>query len=77
MFVVLLTGTFSYYQEAQSNKIMESFKDLIPHKAFVLRDGSIKEIEPKFLVIGDIVEISGGDQVPADIFICECKYNII
>lgn len=28
--VVLVTGIFSYYQEFKSNKIMESFKHMIP-----------------------------------------------
>ena len=28
--VVIVTGCFSYYQEAKSSKIMESFKNLIP-----------------------------------------------
>lgn len=28
--VVIITGIFSYYQEAKSSKIMESFKNLIP-----------------------------------------------
>ena len=69
--VVILTGAFAYYQESKSSAIMDSFKDLIPRKAFVLRHGIIQEIEPINLVIGDIVEISGGNQVPADILIFE------
>lgn len=28
--VVVVTGCFSYYQEAKSSRIMESFKNLIP-----------------------------------------------
>lgn len=28
--VVMITGCFSYYQEAKSSKIMESFKNLVP-----------------------------------------------
>ena len=28
--VVIITGCFSYYQEAKSSKIMESFKNLVP-----------------------------------------------
>ena len=34
--VVVITGCFSYYQEAKSSKIMESFKNLVPQvSAFV------------------------------------------
>ena len=32
--VVIITGVFSYYQEAKSSKIMESFKNLIPQVSF-------------------------------------------
>ena len=28
--VVVVTGCFSYYQEAKSSKIMESFKNMVP-----------------------------------------------
>lgn len=28
--VVMITGCFSYYQEAKSSKIMESFKNMVP-----------------------------------------------
>lgn len=28
--VVVVTGVFSYYQEAKSSKIMDSFKNLVP-----------------------------------------------
>ena len=28
--VVIITGCFSYYQEAKSSKIMESFKNMVP-----------------------------------------------
>jgi len=32
--VVVITGCFSYYQEAKSSRIMESFKDMIPQVCF-------------------------------------------
>ena len=28
--VVVVTGCFSYYQEAKSSRIMDSFKDMVP-----------------------------------------------
>ncbi|CAL8275503.1 unnamed protein product [Arctogadus glacialis] len=38
--VVIITGCFfSYYQEAKSSKIMDSFKNLVPQQALVVRDG--------------------------------------
>lgn len=34
--VVLVTGIFSYYQEAKSSKIMESFKSMVPQVSAIL-----------------------------------------
>uniref|UniRef100_A0A6Q2XHX3 Sodium/potassium-transporting ATPase subunit alpha n=1 Tax=Esox lucius TaxID=8010 RepID=A0A6Q2XHX3_ESOLU len=37
--VVIVTGCFSYFQEAKSSKIMESFKNMVPQQALVIREG--------------------------------------
>merc|ERR1711962_1778693 len=71
--VVILTGIFSYYQEAKSSKIMESFKKMVPQEAVVLRDGEKKNIKADELTIGDIVEIKFGDRIPADLRVLEAR----
>ena len=63
----MVTGCFSYYQEAKSSAIMASFEKMVPQKATVIRDGQKKEIKAEELVVGDVVEVKGGDRVPADI----------
>ncbi|XP_011928710.1 PREDICTED: potassium-transporting ATPase alpha chain 2-like isoform X2 [Cercocebus atys] len=65
--VVIFTGIFAYYQEAKSTNIMSSFKKMIPQQALVIRDSEKKTIPSEQLVVGDIVEVKGGDQIPADI----------
>ena len=65
--VVLITGIFSYMQEAKSEKIMEGFKNMIPKRCKVLRDGQIAEMEATDLVKGDVVFLNEGDQIPADL----------
>ncbi|EDL39029.1 mCG142116 [Mus musculus] len=65
--VVIITGCFSYYQEAKSSKIMESFKNMVPQQALVIRDGEKMQINVRDVVLGDLVEVKGGDQIPADI----------
>nr|XP_021506251.1 sodium/potassium-transporting ATPase subunit alpha-4 [Meriones unguiculatus] len=65
--VVIITGCFSYYQESKSSKIMESFKTMVPQQALVIRDGEKMQIDVKEVVLGDLVEVKGGDQIPADI----------
>merc|ERR1711910_221360 len=71
--VVTVTGVFSYYQEAKSAKIMESFKNLVPQFALVVRDGKKIEIEAKELTLGDIVDVQFGDRIPADIRILDSR----
>ncbi|XP_062390800.1 sodium/potassium-transporting ATPase subunit alpha-1b isoform X1 [Sardina pilchardus] len=65
--VVIITGCFSYYQESKSSKIMDSFKSLVPQQALVLRDGEKQNINAVTVVVGDLVEVKGGDRIPADI----------
>ena len=65
--VVMITATFSYLQEAKSEKIMEGFKSMIPKKCKCIRNGKAVVIDAWELVPGDVVELNDGDQVPADI----------
>uniref|UniRef100_A0A8D3DLJ1 Sodium/potassium-transporting ATPase subunit alpha n=1 Tax=Scophthalmus maximus TaxID=52904 RepID=A0A8D3DLJ1_SCOMX len=65
--VVVVTGCFGYYQEFKSTNIIASFKNLVPQQAVVIRDGKKNQINAYQLVVGDLVEIKGGDRVPADI----------
>jgi sodium/potassium-transporting ATPase subunit alpha len=67
--VILITGFMSYFQSAKTAAIMASFKNFIPPKAMVWRNGAIKEVSAKELVPGDIVEIPIGSNVPADVVI--------
>jgi len=71
--VVVITGVFSYYQEAKSSSIMEGFANLVPQYALAIRDGEKVTIKAEELVIGDIVEVKFGDRVPADIRVLEAR----
>lgn len=71
MIVVMITGIFQYYQESKSSKIMESFKNMVPTIATVRRNGEKMQIATEKLVVGDIVEVKGGDRIPADIRIIQ------
>jgi sodium/potassium-transporting ATPase subunit alpha len=65
--VVVVTGVFQYFQEAKSSKIMESFKDMVPTFALVVRNGETIQIKTEDVVQGDILNVKGGDRIPADI----------
>lgn len=69
--VVIITGCFSYYQESKSSRIMESFKNMVPQYALVLRDNQKVTLRAEELTLGDVVEVKFGDRIPADIRIVE------
>jgi len=69
--VVFITGCFSYYQTSNAADLMEDFKNFIPQKALVIRDGQESKIDAVGLVVGDIIKLKGGDAVPADVILLE------
>ncbi|XP_059828836.1 sodium/potassium-transporting ATPase subunit alpha-2 isoform X1 [Hypanus sabinus] len=76
--VVMITGCFSYYQEAKSSRIMDSFKSMVPQQALVIREGEKVQINAEDVVTGDLVEVKGGDRIPADLRIISshgCKVD--
>jgi sodium/potassium-transporting ATPase subunit alpha len=64
--VVLLNATFTYFQEHQSERIMDSFKSMLPSMITALRDGQPQEVAAAELVPGDVIILNEGDRVPAD-----------
>ncbi len=64
--VVIINGTFTFIQEYQAEKTMESFRQLLPPHARVLRKGKVKDILASELVVGDIILLEEGDKIPAD-----------
>jgi sodium/potassium-transporting ATPase subunit alpha len=64
--VVLLNALFTYLQEQQSERIMESFRNMLPPMITVQRDGQISRIEARLVVPGDVILLEEGDRVPAD-----------
>jgi len=65
--VVFVTGCFSYMQTSKAASLMDDFKNFIPPEANCLRDGKYERRPAVELVPGDIVELKGGDNVPADV----------
>lgn len=52
---------------------MESFKNMVPQFATVLREGEKLTLRAEDLVIGDVVEVKFGDRIPADVRIIEAR----
>lgn len=69
---IIGTGLFGFYQEAKNLAVMSGFEKLVPPDSMVVRDGVRKMVPNNTLVVGDIVEMSGGEIVPADVRILSC-----
>lgn len=64
--VVFLNATFTFLQQFQSERIMDSFRKMMPSVVKVQRDGDEGTIDAEDLVPGDIIFLEEGDRIPAD-----------
>jgi Mg2+-importing ATPase len=69
LFIVSINSILGFIQEYKSEKAAEKLLNYISFKAKVIRDGKVTEIDTRNLVVGDIVILSIGDIVPADILL--------
>lgn len=65
--VNFITGFVTFLQNRKSANIRNTFKNFIPPKCTVYRDGTKQSIDAAKLIPGDIIEVRGGDRIPADI----------
>lgn len=71
--MVLMSGMLRFIQESRSNKAAERLKAMIHTTALVERDGMQSEIPLSEIVRGDIVHLSAGDLIPADMRLLSVK----
>ena len=72
--MVMISGTLRFVQESRSGNAAEKLLAMITITCTVTRRGQEKvEIPMDELVVGDIVHLSAGDMIPADIRILDAK----
>jgi Ca2+-transporting ATPase len=69
--LIFINGLIGFYRELKARASIESLKKLTRQKVIVIRDGKETEIDAVFLVPEDIVLLSEGDVVPADLRLLE------
>lgn len=65
--VVLVNTVVGVIQEGKAQKALDSLKKLTSPRAVVRRDSVVREIAAAELVVGDVVILETGSQVPADL----------
>lgn len=65
--LVILSSLVAFVQSQQSNAAAEKLSKMISNKADVWRDKKLIEISMDEVVVGDIVRLSAGDMLPADV----------
>ncbi|HWZ03488.1 MAG TPA: magnesium-translocating P-type ATPase [Mucilaginibacter sp.] len=71
--MVMLSVLLRFIQEFRSNQAAEKLKSMVKTTATVIREEEKSEIDIKKLVPGDIIQLSAGDMIPADVRILQSK----
>lgn len=71
--LVIVSTILDFFEEFRSNKAAEKLKELVATSTTVIRDGKELNIPIKNVTIGDIVVLSAGSMLPADLRIIEAK----
>ncbi|KAJ5457798.1 hypothetical protein N7475_009186 [Penicillium sp. IBT 31633x] len=76
LIVIALQASFSAFQDWSTKRVMNSILNLLPAEAMVMRDEKLIHLSTTELVAGDIVHISMGNKVPADMRILSSSGDV-
>lgn len=65
--IVILNGVLGFVQEWRAERALQALKRMLSQRARVLRNGRDCEVDAEKLAPGDVVLLSNGDIVPADL----------
>ena len=71
--LVLISGGIRFVQELRSDRAASNLSQLIVNTATVIREGAEQELPIDELVVGDIIKLSAGDMIPADVLLLDSR----
>ena len=71
--LVIVSTLLDFIEEYRSNKAAEKLKEMVATTTTVIRDGKESRIPVKDVTVGDVIKLSAGDMIPADLRIIESK----
>jgi sodium/potassium-transporting ATPase subunit alpha len=76
MLVIIMSSTFYAVVDWNASRVMKSIKNLVAEQATVVRDGRQQTVPSPDIVVGDLVMLSMGDRVPADMRIVQVSSDL-
>jgi len=67
--VIIVNGVFAFVQEERAERAADRLGELLPAAVVVIRDGQPRSVDAPDVVVGDLVVLSPGDRVPADLLL--------
>ncbi len=71
--LIIASTLLEFFEVYRSNKAAEKLKNLVSVKTTVLRNGKVTKVPSEDITVGDVVVLSAGDLIPADLRIIESK----
>jgi sodium/potassium-transporting ATPase subunit alpha len=65
--VWVIQAAFSFWQDFSSSRVMASITQMLPDECIVVRDGTQQRVDGRDVVPGDILRITIGNKLPADV----------
>lgn len=65
--VVIVNGVFAHIQQERAQHAAAKLRGLLPADVLVRRDGRVRKVHASDLVVDDVVLLTAGDRVPADV----------
>ncbi len=63
---VLINVIIGFIQENKANRSITKLRQLVEHKAYIIRDGNETMVDSASVVVGDVIMINTGNRIPAD-----------
>ncbi|RLA58992.1 MAG: metal-transporting ATPase [Gammaproteobacteria bacterium] len=77
MIMLLVNAFLDFIQEHRALNALKALKQGLPNEVIVLRDGEFNTVPARELVPGDVVKLTIGDIVPADVQLLKGDYLLV
>ena len=75
--LLFINAGVDFWQEHKALSALKVLKEKLAKKTIVLRDGTWKEIDARYIVPGDIIKLKIGDIIPADVRLVKGDFILV